>query len=113
MVFWVDYVPRQLHLDNNILYNSPSPKKMEPPSCGARGKGSTLTLVTLSLWRKRPKSWVRIRAMHLRDEPLVGSCLTHKDYFAVINLSKKVRCDATRDFFLLYPSHPELNNFGT
>ncbi len=51
--------------------------------------------------------------MHLRDEPLVGSCLTHKDYFAVINLSKKVRCDATRDFFLLYPSHPELNNFGT
>jgi hypothetical protein len=87
MVFWVDYVPRQLHL-NNILFNSPSPKKMEAPSCGARGKGSTLTLVTLSLWRKRPKSWVRIRAMHLRDEPLVGSCLIHKDYFAVINLSK-------------------------
>ncbi len=26
--------------------------------------------------------------MHLRDEPLVGSCLIHKDYFAVINLSK-------------------------
>jgi hypothetical protein len=87
-VFWVDYVPRQLHL-NNILFNGPSPKRMEAPSCGARGKGSTLTLVTLCLWRKRPKSWVRIRAIHLRDEPLVDSCLTHKDYFAVINLSKR------------------------
>jgi len=57
----------------------PISKKDGSTFCGAIGKGSTPTLVTLSWWRRRPKSWVRIRAMHLRDEPLVASCLTHKD----------------------------------